>query len=259
MAPSDERVLAFWCRTPSRVNFGDALTPWLLRRMTGRPPEFVHPDDRRHKYFVVGSVVRDVEGDATVWGAGILHRDDRVSDRATYRAVRGPLTRARLVACGARCPEHFGDPAVLLPRYHRPAAAAEPGTVGVVAHFSDFPRLSATFPRRHDELRLIDVQSGVERVADAIASCEVVASSSLHGLVVSHAYGIPGSWVRFGDGARDDDVKFEDYFLSVGMTPPRPVRVEWDHLDPRRLRDVAVLPTGIDVEPLLSSCPFPAS
>ena len=256
MPAPDDRVRAFWCRTPSRPNLGDALTPWLIRKMTGRGPLFVHPDDRRHKYFVAGSVVGYVQHDATVWGAGMLNGSDPVSPRATYRAVRGPLTRARLIEGGASCPEVFGDPALLLPRFYRPTTSHEWPRIGVVAHFSDFPRLSAGFPARHDELRLIDVQKGVERVIDEVASCEVVAASSLHGLIVSHAYGVPAAWVRFGDRPRGDDLKFEDYFRSVDITPPAPLRLGWEGFHGAQLRDAAVLPQAIDVEPLLSSCPF---
>ena len=116
MSAELNRIHAFWCRTPSRPNFGDALTPWLIRRMTGQHPTFVRPEDRREKYLVVGSIIGFAGRASTVWGSGIMNRDDQVSPDARLLAVRGPLTRARALACGADCADVYGDPATLLPR-----------------------------------------------------------------------------------------------------------------------------------------------
>lgn len=257
MRTADGRVRAFWCRTPSRPNFGDALTPWLLRKMTGRVPEFAHPDDPRHKYFVVGSTVSYVRDNATVWGAGILRHDDDASPAATYRSVRGPLTRRAVLRAGGRCPEVYGDPALLLPRFHQPAVAPPTGRVALVAHYADLPRVAALAPA-DDDVMLVDIQSSIEAVIDELARADVVASSSLHGVVVAHAYGVPAVWVTFGEPRRADAAKFEDHFLSVGMTPPRPLRIDVRTVTAAQLRDHAVpAPTTVDVSALLDACPIP--
>jgi hypothetical protein len=57
----------------------------------------------------------------------------------------------------------------------------------------------------------------LEKVIDKIVSCTFTISSSLHGIVVSHAYNINSLWVRFADtlgkGPVDlkGDFKFRDY------------------------------------------------
>jgi hypothetical protein len=250
-----ERLYAFWCRIPSRGNVGDALTPWLLRRATGAYPIFARPETPVVKYFVTGSVIEYARESCVLWGPGILSRHDRISPKATVLAVRGPLTRARALECGAECPDVYGDPALLLPRFHSAPHTKRRG-VGIVPHFSDKPRVAAGLPIS-GRARLIDVQSSVESFVDELTSCEVVASSSLHGIIISHAYGIPAAWVRFRDLPSGDDSKFYDYFLSVGEQMVEPVRVSGARLDVGRLVAHAFLPATLpDLDRLWTACPF---
>jgi hypothetical protein len=252
---ADDRVLAFWCRIPSRANFGDALTPWLTKQITGRYPRFVRHDDPRPKHLVTGSIIAYATRGTIVWGAGLHRRTDDISPHARLVAVRGPLTRARAIASGADCPEVLGDPALLLPRF-RPAAPGPRRSIGVAPHFADMPRLAASWRPRSD-VKLIDLQAPVEEVIDAITSCECILSSSLHAIIASHAYGIPAGWVKFRDLPSGDDSKFHDHHQAVGMDPPPPMCVGYDRLDVDALARRAALPARLDAEPLWRVCPLP--
>jgi hypothetical protein len=249
-----ERVRAFWCRTPSRANFGDALTPWLIRRVTGRLPAYAAPDDPRPKVLVTGSVIAYAGPGCTVWGAGAMTSCDRVSPHAAVRAVRGPLTRQRVLAGGAECPEVYGDPALLLPRFIRPASAP-PAGVGLAPHFSDRPRLVARWAGS-SEVRLLDLQSPVEAVVAQLTACELVLCSSLHALIACHAYGVPAVWVEFRDLPSGDRTKFHDHQLAAGLDRQPPVRVGADDLDVDGLACWAQRPERVDVDTLWGACPF---
>lgn len=255
MKPDTGVPLAFWCRVPSRPNFGDALTPWLIQRLSGRAPRFVPHDHLSSKYIVTGSIAAFAGRQCTVWGAGLMFRDDPICAEADWLAVRGPLTHARARACGAACPPVWGDPGLLLPRLHVPPTKPRRG-VGFVPHFSDRPRIPQGWAEAR-ALHLIDIQQGIETVIDEIATCEWVMSSSLHGLIVAHAYGVPAVWVRLRDLPSGDGVKFADHYASVGVDVPAPQPLSiHDTLDRRALERAAWAPARLDTEALWLCCPF---
>lgn len=255
MLRSPQSIDAFWCRVPSRPNFGDALTPWLIRKICGRSPRYLYPDDPKLKYFVTGSIMGYTDPNCIVWGAGIMNRNDIISSRARILAVRGPLTFRRAEECGAECADIFGDPALLLPRFYRPPVDKKQG-VGIIPHFSDLPRLAAVW-RPSAELRLIDIQAPVEAVIEQINRCEWIASSSLHGIIASHAYGIKATWLKFRELPSGDGSKFLDYYLSAGVSDPCPAVSAYDRIDLDALAPHAFLPTALpDTDRLWRACPF---
>jgi hypothetical protein len=107
---------------------------------------------------------------------------------------------------------------------------------------------------------VIDLCQTVEKVVADITSCDCIFSSSLHGLIVAHAYGIPAVWIRPGGPIMGDDVKFHDYFASVG-TRVDPVHLREPTLDLlKRFASRATLPDQSGLRgPLLACCPFKAA
>jgi hypothetical protein len=182
-------------------------------------------------------------------------RDDWINPAAQMLAVRGPLTRLRALECGASCPEIYGDPALLLPRFYSPRAAARV-RLGVVPHYFDKPRIAAHW-RPPQGCALIDIQQGIERVIDEIACCDRILSSSLHGLIVAHAYGVPAMWVKFGDTLLGDGSKFRDYLGSVGQTIAEPIRLDNQvSAAESLLSQIPPAPREIDTDALWAVCPF---
>src|SRR5699024_2844099 len=80
----------------------------------------------------------------------------------------------------------------LVPEYH-PAAARQDSKVGLILRWSEKAR------KRNfdvDGVRVIDLETdSIEDTLDAITSCEVIVSTSLHGLILADAYGIPNAWL----------------------------------------------------------------
>jgi hypothetical protein len=73
-----------------------------------------------------------------------------------------------------------------------------------------------------DDAILIDTLQPVESYVNQLTSCEAILSSSLHGLIIAGAYGIPAARISFGEDIGGDGTKFVDYFESVQM-PSQPV------------------------------------
>ncbi len=215
-------VLTYWW--DSKPNFGDTIGPWLVQELTGKPvvnSKWLRP--QQPALFTVGSVVGhlDVPGHH-IWGSGVIGslssakcEQLRRSRPAAIHAVRGRLSRQELMEkLGWHVPEVYGDPALLLPRYYAPRSTrTTAGKVALVPHYSHqglFARL------RVKGTQVVDATEGLERVLDEIAGASHCVSTSLHGVIVAHAFGVPWTWLRIGDQQlHGDRFKFEDFFTVL--------------------------------------------
>lgn len=202
-----------------KENYGDLLSKYLVEKISGVDVKWVHPRRqpwyqlKKKNYLAIGSIIHHGTKDSIVWGSGIIGRNE-VIPNASFKSVRGPLSRAQIQKAGYRCPEKYGDPALLLPKYFKPFLEKQ-YKVGIIPHYHDYKKVCEWF-RDDKEIIVIDVMTNnIESVTELILKCEQTISSSLHGLIVSHAYGIPSLWVEFSTHLFGDGVKFIDYFKSV--------------------------------------------
>jgi polysaccharide pyruvyl transferase WcaK-like protein len=212
-------------------------------------------------YLAIGSILAHATKDSVVWGSGIVDKTHTIA-KADFRAVRGPRTRQFLKELGYECPAVYGDPALLLPRYYDLEIRKE-YKVGIVPHYVDYPFAKKMY-QGNGEISVIDLLTQqVEQTTKEILSCQYIISSSLHGIIVAHAYGIPAVWVKFSDKIFGDDIKYFDYFESVDIETPTPIEIkafisEKDLLE--IVRDRSTLPKQEKIktlqEALLRACPF---
>lgn len=190
-------------------NFGDILTPFIFDYF-GINYTWV-PSYKAAEAISVGSIARRAGKGVKVLGSGIISRTDKLSADADWEFVRGPITRNRILELGGNCPKIYGDPALLLPKIYNPTIDKS-FDVGYVPHNVDYKIISQKY-NNVINLRTKNYKS----VIDNILKNKKIVSSSLHGVIVAHAYGIPAAWVKSINNLKGDDVKFEDYFLSVGI------------------------------------------
>ena len=172
---------------------------------------------------MVGSIIKYARRGTVVWGAGTKRANQEVSPDADYRAVRGPLTRAMILHNGGKCPDIYGDPALLLPRFYRPKRDKK-FKVGLVRHYVhlDVPVILG------DGATEIPIKrcgyDGIERFIDEILECEVILSSSLHGIIAANAYGIPALWCDFSgsEATLDGDGTNSTTISSLLACPLKP-------------------------------------
>ncbi len=249
---------AFWFLSN---NFGDALNPYLLSRLSGRPVVWAAPDDPREKLLAIGSIlsVNVVKGIA--WGCGFANRFDRVTDSKRVIATRGHLSARMLSEQGLPPIGVCGDPALLLPEFIPSAAVVPSRKLGIVPHYVDARDVIDALPDLPEEWSIINVLSPIEEVVRGILECERLVSSSLHGLIVSHAYGRPCLWVRFGDRLLGDGTKFADYFTTVSADSRcYSIRLSEGTEGFRRLEErLDAGPTvNVDTQALRDAFPYPA-
>jgi pyruvyltransferase len=262
VALSSDYAIAYWWAPGRFKNFGDALNPILIEALSGK--KVVHSSRvvnfaGKPVYYVIGSILSHVRNsNAVVWGSGFIDsRDSLKTFPRTVLAVRGPLTRGKLLQLGVECPEVYGDPALLCPMFFKPTPAKR-YRLGFVPHFTEKESPLLEKFRLMPDVAVIDVTSGVDGVIRGITECQVIASSSLHGLVVADAYGIPSMWVKISGKLKGDGFKFHDYFQSVGRRDAVPTQLTDETSLHGLLASVTECRISIDLERLLRACPFAA-
>jgi len=244
----------YFCESP---NWGDALSAVLCEKLSGKPVKEMLWQ-HQHRYFAIGSILGQANSRAEVWGSGFVWPDEKLAEppQAVY-AVRGPRTRARLRALGCDCPEIYGDPALLFPFFYNPPVEKK-FRVGVIPHFSD---KNTDWIKRlppDPAVRLIDVEGGIEEFVREVKSCELIVSSSLHGLICADAYGVPNMWVKLSDILWGGAFKFTDHYESVGREAPVPVIPDANTPLAEVTRNFRHCHPRINLRPLVNACPFMA-
>lgn len=206
-----------------KSNWGDDINYWFLKDIIDGhliSYEWSWRSQRNKSPYVlgIGSIISLFNIDhAVIWGSGIMSASLPIHGYPLdVRAVRGPLTRKYLLAKGIDCPEIYGDPALLLPRYYKPQVAKK-YKLGVIPHYVDQNSSFLNSLRKETSVLIIDIRNYEHWLdfIDQICMCDAIASSSLHGLIISAAYGIPNVWMKFEGSKLTDDFKFHDFFLSL--------------------------------------------
>ncbi|MBU2527226.1 MAG: polysaccharide pyruvyl transferase family protein [Bacteroidetes bacterium] len=231
MYSSKKKIRLFWWNEvklmyKTKENYGDLLGKYLVEKISGSEALWIHPKKWHFKdyfypiYVTAGSILAHVNKKCIVWGSGII-QENQVVKSAKFLAVRGPQTRRCLLKQGHQVPEIYGDPALLLPLHYRPLLLKK-YKFGIIPHYNDFKTIKP-FYENEKEILLIDLMTNdIEATTDLLLSCERIVSSSLHGLIVAHAYGIPAVWTPFSDKPFGDGIKFQDYFESVEIESYKP-------------------------------------
>lgn len=206
-----------------KANWGDDINYWFIREIA--KAHLINYDwslrtQKQHRPYVmgIGSILTLFPVDnSIIWGTGIISEKALIKGRPLeVRAVRGPLTRQRLLAQGIDCPEIYGDPALLLPLYYKPQAKKK-YSLGIIPHYVDQqnPFLENLYGKT--DILIIDIKRYGHWLdfIDQICQCEAIVSSSLHGLIISEAYGIPNLWMKLQGSDLTDDFKYHDFFLSI--------------------------------------------
>ncbi|HVJ89439.1 MAG TPA: polysaccharide pyruvyl transferase family protein [Labilithrix sp.] len=214
---AERRRLYWWSPGGHRVNVGDYLSKVIVSSVLAlNDKTLIEKRDVGHKLLAIGSVLHCADNGDTVWGSGIngkipvqQHRFETLD----VRAVRGPKTRAFLMERGIGVPEVYGDPALLTPLFF-PRSALEPQETRpfvIVPHLNEAPDKYRAYSEH-----LVTPTSKPAQFVRGLLGAKLVISSSLHGLILAEAYGIPAVYLDWGNG--EDRFKYDDYYLGTGRT-----------------------------------------
>lgn len=242
-------------------NLGDALNKYLIEELTFS--KVINADCLAYsqygeKLMAIGSTLKHADDKTLVWGSGAIDRKSLPVKVKRIKAVRGKLTKDALDKMGLDCPEVYGDPALLLPMVYNPKIEKK-HKIGIVPHYVDKGHAILKALIQEEGALFIDIEAGKnwKKFIRQVKSCDMILSSSLHGIIVAEAYGIQNAWVRFSDNVLGDGYKFRDYYSSVHK----------EHVEPLDLNEGYKIseieekiqqwrPIGWDAKVLLSSYPF---
>lgn len=199
----------------ARANFGDRLTPLLLKRFSKLDSEWADIPDA--DLIGTGSLLDKIPNQwaGIILGTGKLHEETKVDlPFADILALRGPLS-----AKGVKGDYAIGDAGLLADELiDMPDKEYE---LGVVPHWSDTqlahdPRFTRYSPK------IIDVAGDPLEVIREIGSCKKIVSSSLHGVILADAFNIPrrieiAPWMISRPKQEGGIFKWRDYSASLGM------------------------------------------
>jgi pyruvyltransferase len=230
-----KRAKAYWWA--EHPNFGDQLAPLLLERFA---------DIKATRATICGSSIVTVgsclehippEWPGYILGTGALYENSRLhlhTGTATILGVRGPLT-------AKKCPAGtymLGDPGLLAPELVVPPY--EPDKLydlGIVPHWTDDHLARDPRFKLDDKwvTRIISPTQDPLSVIRSISHCQKIVTSSLHGMIIADAFGIPRRFepAPHWSAAEGGMFKFHDYLESIGapfvvgkMTTVSRLRVE---------------------------------
>ncbi|CCZ70190.1 putative uncharacterized protein [Bacteroides sp. CAG:702] len=232
---SDVIKLVYW----NEPNFGDILSPYMVEKLSGKKivyksynisglniikkliklilvfdfkkiSSILFPWEKN--LLAIGSILSHGNKHSIVWGSGFISEDESFNG-GKILAVRGKYTNDKLIKMGFQGTSIYGDPALLIPILVNPVSC-KTDLIGIIPHWSE---VDYFLDRYNNKYKIIDFRTReVENTIAQITSCQYILSTSLHGLIVSHAYGIPALWIKKRT-LHADDIKFKDYLSSVNI------------------------------------------
>lgn len=196
-------------------NFGDALSKTIFSKIVfGDIKTSSEPFDCEYHIFI-GSLIHPkyVNRNCIVSGGGFISENIQLIEYPKkIVSVRGKYSQKKLREYDINL---MGDPGLITSEIFKKKHSNE-YKFGIIPHYVDYDLLRKNL--FNDNVLLINPSTkNPEQVIDSILMCEKIISSSLHGLVVSHSYGIPSLWCEFSNKVIGNGFKFFDYFSSVGI------------------------------------------
>ena len=202
-------------------NVGDSLQTHINTALFGMST--YHVENEGYRLLGAGSIAhRALPGDI-IWGSGFkevplkLSQDEK--ETLEVRAVRGPLTADYLARNGVDVSNvaHFFDPGALIGELF-PSQIAEcrkqvkrPTGILLIPHYKDTVRFMNCFAGRGYRIKSVDCD--LFEMIQAIVASELVMSSSLHGVILAEAVGVPA--LLMTPPASEPFTKYQDYYSGT--------------------------------------------
>jgi hypothetical protein len=231
-APASHTLRLAWTHKPLGGNYGDWLSPYIVRRVTGA--RIVHADlgeARRYPHLLpLGSIITYANRHSSVFGAGVNSASDHIDPSADFRLVRGHVTRDLLPRQARSSEIGCCDPGFFLGHLYRPREPKVPGRRLLIPHINHYDQFGAV---EHEGFDLVDARrcraADVEALIDEIAGASEVVTSAMHIFVTCCVYGVRCALIKpahAATGVSGDGIKYRDCMSPVFSEDFRPSIVD---------------------------------
>lgn len=168
-----------------KKNFGDLLSSLLIKKFCHLDSEWSNVTQA--ELIVVGSILEHFNPNwkGVIAGCGKLHEQSKALpfNNSKILALRGPLT-----AKGVKGDFVLGDPGLLADELVEDED--KEFDLGIVAHWTDKTLEQNPIFKKFNP-KIIRVDDDPLKVISEIGRCKKIVSSSLHGIILADAFGIP--------------------------------------------------------------------
>ena len=209
----------FWWIRPAPGNMGDWLSPYIISKLFGIPVKYA--TSSKAKLVSLGSIGRFVEDHHVVWGTGISNSDTELSSKAAFLAVRGPYTSEALLKSGGKRVDIFGDPGILMNRIFKPKPFNQKRyRYGFVRHYIH-QNVPISLGNDIEDLNIMmSSPADLENFIARLCSYEAVLTTSLHVIILCHAYKIPCRLISLAgeiNRVHGNGIKYKDFYHGAGI------------------------------------------
>lgn len=197
-------------------NCGDYFSYWLCSKLYGDIEYSEYPE-----LISTGSILDRIDLINTgtkIWGSGFHNADDSVRfiNKDNVYALRGKLSYNKLFSEDKPKREiALGDTGLLASKFFDSSNTTKKYKIGIVCHFTDYKDMVSLYG---DKYRVINMKStDVEVTLKEINECEFILSSSLHGIIFAHSFGIPAVHLENKPLYSRDNFKFKDYYSVLNI------------------------------------------
>ena len=212
-------------RSPQRFfrvgNAGDIFARMIIEKEWNAEALRVKEDGKR--LLLIGSIAHLFQPGDVLSGVGVKFSDiPRPAGRFCFiHALRGPISYDCFSKAGYDVSnvQFLLDPGLLIRFYAEGLAHKRPQGVIFIPHFRE--RNLYYRSKLPKGMRLVDIDNQPMKIAKQILEAELVYSSSLHGVIFSHALNRPVVLVQ--PQTAEPILKYKDYFCSVSLEMPKPI------------------------------------
>jgi pyruvyltransferase len=241
-ATTRSKMPMYWSASRETAqNFGDALNKEMCQVIFGQDPVNVRNTfgmSRSGKtIFMLGSILDGMYAQRPIiCGAGFKYENGIFYSKPhKLISTRGPLSAKIFSKFGYPLPCMNLDPGFMYSKlFSNSTNDAAERRVGIILHYKD-RHLKAHFEAIGCET--INVLSPVSEILDFICKSEIIASSSLHGLIVGTSFNKKVLWFSGENELAGGDFKFHDAYTALGVSL---VRYGYSQLCPKFIKQKSV-------------------